>query len=485
MATRLEKTLVPTSHQSSPSHSAQHNFLSTSLEHRAYNVVDFGAVGDGSTDDTTSIQAAIDAANTASGGAVFFPTGTYLSTKLTLYTAVSLCGISPHASILKLKNSSNTALLTTNGFVTTDTSTGIHSFQIENLGFNGNTANQSSNADSGVVQLYGYNYSLSNVRIFGGKTVGLYTNWGTAAGAPGPNGIAMESRFYNVQTFDNTTDGVVFGGPHDSLWVSCTSYNNSGIGFNIAPRGNACQFVNCHAWGSSHTFAYSINGTNVSLINCQAEGAATVQVEILKNDMVWCGGIVFAAGGATTGFRFGAASLAGIRIVGTQISACTTAGVALQTNDNGGNLLDFQYIASSGSPYTGTVGVATSIHSVTSGGATGMPFLLPHGLAIEGGNNTDPGSPWIRTSTNDLVINASAAGKLYLGFDAGTGGIQLGNGAGAVTGKWVPAGGLSLLDGITEPGTDAGYATIYVDTADGDLKVKFGDGTVKLIVADT
>ena len=44
---------------------------------------------------------------------------------------------------------------------------------------------------------------------------------------------------------------------------------------------------------------------------------------------------------------------------------------------------------------------------------------------------------------------------------------------------------LPLTDGIAEPATAAGKAQLYVDTADGDLKVKFGDGTVKLIVADT
>jgi hypothetical protein len=45
--------------------------------------------------------------------------------------------------------------------------------------------------------------------------------------------------------------------------------------------------------------------------------------------------------------------------------------------------------------------------------------------------------------------------------------------------------GLSLTDGITAPSTIIGQAVIYVDTADGDLKVKFGDGTVKTIVVDT
>lgn len=41
-----------------------------------------------------------------------------------------------------------------------------------------------------------------------------------------------------------------------------------------------------------------------------------------------------------------------------------------------------------------------------------------------------------------------------------------------------------LVDGVTAPATEAAFAQTYVDTADGDLKVKFGDGVVKTIVTD-
>jgi hypothetical protein len=48
-------------------------------------VRDFGAVGDGVTNDTTAIQAAIDAAEALSGGSIYFPVGTYkVSTGLTV-----------------------------------------------------------------------------------------------------------------------------------------------------------------------------------------------------------------------------------------------------------------------------------------------------------------------------------------------------------------------------------------------------------------
>lgn len=48
-----------------------------------FDVKAYGATGDGSTDDTTSIQAALDAANTVGGGSILVPTGHYKITKLT------------------------------------------------------------------------------------------------------------------------------------------------------------------------------------------------------------------------------------------------------------------------------------------------------------------------------------------------------------------------------------------------------------------
>src|ERR1700710_2287186 len=55
-----------------------------------YNVKQYGAIGDGQNLDTKAIDKAIDAANTAGGGTVYFPAGNYLSVTIHLKSNVAL-----------------------------------------------------------------------------------------------------------------------------------------------------------------------------------------------------------------------------------------------------------------------------------------------------------------------------------------------------------------------------------------------------------
>lgn len=65
------------------------------------NVKNFGAVGDGSNDDTAGIQLALDAANTAGGGIVFIPAGTYkITNTLLVYSDTHVYGAGRGATIL-------------------------------------------------------------------------------------------------------------------------------------------------------------------------------------------------------------------------------------------------------------------------------------------------------------------------------------------------------------------------------------------------
>jgi hypothetical protein len=55
-------------------------------------VKDFGAVGNGVTDDTAALQLAINRVNAAGGGTIFFPTGTYMITMVYAYAGITFEG---------------------------------------------------------------------------------------------------------------------------------------------------------------------------------------------------------------------------------------------------------------------------------------------------------------------------------------------------------------------------------------------------------
>jgi hypothetical protein len=86
------------------------------------NVRDAGALGDGTTDDSAAIQSAIDSVNSAGGGIVFFPAGTYgAATSINLKAKVSLMGAGRRVSMLKALSGITTAVvLGTTGNSVTD-----------------------------------------------------------------------------------------------------------------------------------------------------------------------------------------------------------------------------------------------------------------------------------------------------------------------------------------------------------------------------
>lgn len=86
----------------------------TVLSERCVSVKDFGAVGDGATNDAAACQAAIDylAALATPGGIVFFPVGTYLiNTGLSITTVgISLQGAGRNISVIKNGSTTATAI---------------------------------------------------------------------------------------------------------------------------------------------------------------------------------------------------------------------------------------------------------------------------------------------------------------------------------------------------------------------------------------
>lgn len=93
--------------------------IDSRLSRAFFSVKDFGALGDGTTVDTTAIQAAIDAVFAAGGGTVYFPAGSYPANNLILKSNVTIF-ISPGATLIALTGSDN-QLFNLNSSVLTST----------------------------------------------------------------------------------------------------------------------------------------------------------------------------------------------------------------------------------------------------------------------------------------------------------------------------------------------------------------------------
>lgn len=160
-------------------------------------VKDYGATGDGVTDDTAAIQAAINyvQATTSNGPTcvVYFPPGAYISSRLTTAAGIAqFRGAGEYSSVIKLKAAANQTLFE------------IHAQCVatfDGLYLDGNKANQTAGTSHGIHFLPHTSYvlagSIRNCQIVGFRTDGV-------------KGSAFRNQLY-IDTTDirnNTNNGV-------------------------------------------------------------------------------------------------------------------------------------------------------------------------------------------------------------------------------------------------------------------------------------
>lgn len=284
-----------------------------------FDVRDYGAVGNGTTDDSTAINAAITAAAVV-GGEVFFPAGTWIAKNLAVKTNVVYRGVG-RASVVKLANAANTDLFVTDNFSSLTggtTQAGPSGFRFQSLTLDGNRAN---NTSGWPLRIYGSSYTVQNVWVREGKSGGVWSQWGSG-------GTNMEAHWSSFKIFN--CEGVLldWGGPHDSLMVNGSVFNDgtqpltTGKLIYIHGQNAGTQWTNIHAWGNS-THCIDVIGSQF-FTNCQAEGAITACVRFQSNYAQWTGGHIFGTNSGTEiGLQLGltaVTSAKGNRVANTMFS---------------------------------------------------------------------------------------------------------------------------------------------------------------------
>jgi parallel beta-helix repeat protein len=184
-------------------------------------VKDFGAVGDGSTDDTAAIQAAIDAvASAGDGGVVTIPqsSGSYIFTSIQVKTGVTLLGT---GGVLKLKNNTctnaSTAYYLINNLGHTDVT-------YDSLIIDGNRANNTLWLVADAITATGVNAIVRNCRILNTPDSGIMftdapnglcvNNWIDTGGDLGiyVNAADVTPRIGEMNISGNTIKNFPYGG---------------------------------------------------------------------------------------------------------------------------------------------------------------------------------------------------------------------------------------------------------------------------------
>ena len=129
------------------------------------NVRKFGAKGDGVTDDTDAVRSAINHVLSLNGGVLFFPTGVYITKKLTIYNEMFFVGEGRGNSIIKLKDGANENLI--EGYQSgtlwdTNSTGGLTHYGLKDIELDGNNTNNTSGS---CLAVYGQEPYILNVSI--------------------------------------------------------------------------------------------------------------------------------------------------------------------------------------------------------------------------------------------------------------------------------------------------------------------------------
>ena len=490
-------------------------------------VKDFGAVGDGVTDDTDAIQAAIN----SSSSVIRIPAGDYKITDKNgaygiLISATNKTIIGDGLEVASLIYTSSA----TNRPAISVTASDVH---IKGIRIDG-TANATKSAQTrancnGITFTNASECSVRFCQIIGGH-YGLHFDNDTGSYGSNDHNIAEGNILRDFQSTgfiahraqyllvqgndakDCKNDGFkIAEGTQHSRILGNTSRNNDRDGFDVYD-GFIESVLDGNVSEGNTFYGYEIKGT-------YSGTDYVVRNSVFSNNVAEGNGV----GGTYSGFSIVsvrncsfdgnvAISNTASGFVFSTVQGCTVSGCLASRNTQHGFHLSNDV---SRTQFTGCQAVDNSWVDGTTQNGTYHGYSLESSsagqfvgcMALNGTTSGKQGGQgygwhWPTAIAGSKVQNCYTLNNVTGGFGGGTGwatsiGFFNNTDNGTLKGieftddalsKMTMTGAfneMAIVDGVTAPATASGKAFIYVDTADGDLKVKFGDGTVKTIATDT
>lgn len=421
------------------------------------NVLDFGADNTGSTDSTTAINAAIQYAKTNGIQSINFPYGEY-----TVSGKINIAGNFGDGVLIEGNDSTITSTADTSVFyINASLPEAAPQYRInvmmQNFVIVGKGKSYTSSIGVEIVDAAAV--KLDNINIKNCYR-GLY---GYGCLISDFSRIIAQNCFYGFNFVKSSTFA-----PNDLHFAYCKLYDNTiAIQHLEFPNGSA-TYIGCEIEGNNQSGTTTDNrrvteffdAGKVTLLGCHFENNPG-QYNILYSS-----------------------NNRSLNVIGCEIIPGDSCGTVLEISNGSGNSELFV----EGSRVTNNVGVAqinvnsgcsALIIGTTSGYVVGtnVTRIYDGRYAANSVWKMDIGGPG---GTTILTGNRIGASEIEPGITAtqslGTNVLRWGN---------VFSSKMTLTDGITAPTVLSGNAQIYVDAADGDLKIIFGDGTVKTIVTDT
>lgn len=382
------------------------------------NVFDYGATGDGTTDDTAAVQLALNA-----GGTVFFPVGTYLiGTTLNVLsnTQVSL----DQNATVKAKSTLSGNLFSVNSKTNVKFTGGI---------FDGNKAN----AASATAVIYIYNSSsvwVNNTTVQNGKVRNIYVE------GPSTSSVSRNIFIQNNSINNATNVGITFTYTGNILIENNLVFSN-GAGLS---SGESAYIVIVGNTFSAHTADGCAVGNNCSFVTMTGNVAFANGAEGLSIDGVDHGVISGNTSynnliGITVWSRSpGVASAKRNVVSSNSVSSCTEEGIIVADGN------DFTIVEGNSVNGCGSHGIQLSESDnlvirdniVNSNTGSGIYIAGSIGTKIDGnvctgqtsyGIRLEAGTGFGRNTITNNVLSANAGGYGIYDNSGGSGNVILNN----------------------------------------------------------